>query len=49
MGLGWAPLGGSPKLFSSFDLMNILNCLKHENEFQELGDNFLKAYVENGV
>ena len=49
LGLGWAPQGGSPKLFYS---LNRVGCLKFQSvkmNIYELWGIFLKTYIENMV
>ena len=33
LGLAWAPQGGSPKLFYSFNLVTCFEITRHESEF----------------
>ena len=47
MGLGWASQGGSQKLFSRFNLSDVLKFKDMKMNFHELRDNFLKSYIEN--
>ena len=43
LGLGWAPQNGSPKLFYSFNLINVLQFQSVEMNFHEL---FLKPILK---